>query len=1285
MENFYNFVTNTGDTLTIEEVQRIYSVDGQSIQFVVEDNNVAIESQQLLHYTTEPQIHEQALITQQTINLGNQIATAQLEQGQNIYIIDTNDASSSLNITKATATRGVSGNILSITDNSNVKSLVQYNTDSQQIQWIKMQQNNINTGTVGKQNTGISEKSQTPTCSIFQHSKSEAVNVGSVERKTNRLIQNKNRHLSSSVQLGSGLSSDAAHIIESARDRMQNSNNKSLVVPLHNKVVKQIYGGQSQINTPQPRSPIRPRTSARPLGKEMEQLSERIKHEKLRQLQQSDGNQQNKLSTQSGLQQVTNSAVKRQNVQQQSTLATTPQKVLNQAVSPPHSPMDVENSPGYERNQLLQQSSPEFDNGSECESESLAYFRENIYNPSAAIVQHQIEDKEVKLLQLLPSGEQRLITFDIPNEECTVQDLLDQAKISFCRESALSLVTDPVLGINYILQSAPSALALQDGNDIGSDISQDTLSESYQNSLSDENSNSSTNQKPAFYKKNNERSLGTKIDKMEREMGMSKKIGKSKGRGGASRTRFIHKEPECLTISSDEEEDTNKSKKGDANCSGSQLNDDNSATNEQQQEMESLEKEPMITNNTSSLLNQSTISEKINKAGNADSENRQCTDSSIPPSCIALFCRTVRIGSYKFVPQGQVTISQNGLAFGVPLLEDANSYVKLNVKYSDIIKVLVHYGKSMPVLFFYTSTRAGATIREVLGMQDLKGAYYDPAGKDITHKRITLLPDDLPDDTKQKMQNLFSCPNTLEELNIKEANEILLRASPKDSLQVQSLTRRQSQTSTASNTNSNGGIQTITVYPPPPSKGGIAINTEDYLCLGEDQFLNDVIIDFYLKYLTLEVLSTNDQQRTHVFSSYFYKRLTSPHAQAAESNVPLSPPAKRHARVQKWTKNVNIFEKDFIIIPINEHAHWFLAIICFPGLVGKVPVSPVNEKTKDLQRTAHRIKKLKEHIITIGSTTITPVKTQTITIDQADDGSERDEAEGDDDEMEMDSDDDEEAENSEEVQNQRKQPDATPMEQKDIKVPCILIFDSLAGASRSRVVATLRDYLTCEHIAKVGEEKIFAKETIKGACPKVPQQSNFTDCGLYVLQYVESFFKNPIKDYTLPIKSLKNWFEEIVVTRKREELSQLLIKLMNATKGYKAFSLPTVNFPTQDGKLKVKPEAVEMKSTKTEIESKKKVNSESESRIINNSTSSVNSSDSTSELAIRTIPVSNSNALSNDSNSDSSNEPKVTPRTQTDTMNYLRAKRINRLPKTENQDESQTAKKHKGESFDSCK
>lgn len=29
-----------------------------------------------------------------------------------------------------------------------------------------------------------------------------------------------------------------------------------------------------------------------------------------------------------------------------------------------------------------------------------------------------------------------------------------------------------------------------------------------------------------------------------------------------------------------------------------------------------------------------------------------------------------------------------------------------------------------------------------------------------------------------------------------------------------------------------------------------------------------------------------------------------------------------------------MFEHDYIIVPINENCHWFLAIICFPGLDG---------------------------------------------------------------------------------------------------------------------------------------------------------------------------------------------------------------------------------------------------------------------------------------------------------------------------------------------------------------
>ena len=31
---------------------------------------------------------------------------------------------------------------------------------------------------------------------------------------------------------------------------------------------------------------------------------------------------------------------------------------------------------------------------------------------------------------------------------------------------------------------------------------------------------------------------------------------------------------------------------------------------------------------------------------------------------------------------------------------------------------------------------------------------------------------------------------------------------------------------------------------------------------------------------------------------------------------------------------MNIFEKDFVVVPINENYHWYLCIICYPGMVG---------------------------------------------------------------------------------------------------------------------------------------------------------------------------------------------------------------------------------------------------------------------------------------------------------------------------------------------------------------
>lgn len=49
----------------------------------------------------------------------------------------------------------------------------------------------------------------------------------------------------------------------------------------------------------------------------------------------------------------------------------------------------------------------------------------------------------------------------------------------------------------------------------------------------------------------------------------------------------------------------------------------------------------------------------------------------------------------------------------------------------------------------------------------------------------------------------------------------------------------------------------------------------------ESQYLNDTIIDFYLKYLFNNVLTEEQQQqRTHIFSAHFYQCLNDRERQA---------------------------------------------------------------------------------------------------------------------------------------------------------------------------------------------------------------------------------------------------------------------------------------------------------------------------------------------------------------------------------------------------------------------
>ena len=234
-------------------------------------------------------------------------------------------------------------------------------------------------------------------------------------------------------------------------------------------------------------------------------------------------------------------------------------------------------------------------------------------------------------------------------------------------------------------------------------------------------------------------------------------------------------------------------------------------------------------------------------------------------------------------------------------------------------------------------------------------------------------------------------------------------------------------------------------------------------------------------------------EKTYTFSIYFYKRLT---MNTKSSTLAMSQAEVMHNNVKKWTKNVNIFDKDFIVVPINDCEHWFVIIICYPALI--------NTKKEDGR----------------------------------------------------------------------------------LMQPLMLVLDSLEDGLKDSVCEDLRSYLTSEWKEKMKSTSKFSTSNMPSFCPKIPQQDNLTDCGLFLLEYVESFFKEPITNFSTPLISLSNWFTREKVNRKREDIARLIRDLATSQQTMKVFTFPDIGF-SEELKSDVKRDNVKTKLVNTEETSTK--------------------------------------------------------------------------------------------------
>ncbi|XP_024023957.1 ubiquitin-like-specific protease 1D isoform X1 [Morus notabilis] len=114
-------------------------------------------------------------------------------------------------------------------------------------------------------------------------------------------------------------------------------------------------------------------------------------------------------------------------------------------------------------------------------------------------------------------------------------------------------------------------------------------------------------------------------------------------------------------------------------------------------------------------------------------------------------------------------------------------------------------------------------------------------------------------------------------------------------------------------------------YPSRDDPESVEISYVDFDCLAPEAYLTSTIMNFYMRYLQQHASPTNRVMRDcHFFNTYFYNKLQGAVSDKGSGNNGF------FVKFRRWWKGVNIFQKEYILIPINESLHWSLVIICNP-------------------------------------------------------------------------------------------------------------------------------------------------------------------------------------------------------------------------------------------------------------------------------------------------------------------------------------------------------------------
>jgi hypothetical protein len=293
------------------------------------------------------------------------------------------------------------------------------------------------------------------------------------------------------------------------------------------------------------------------------------------------------------------------------------------------------------------------------------------------------------------------------------------------------------------------------------------------------------------------------------------------------------------------------------------------------------------------------------------------------------------------------------------------------------------------------------------------------------------------------------------------------------------------------------------VYPKTGKKRE-TVDFQDLERLDDDEFLNDNLVGFYLRYLEhyLEKQKPEVAKKVYFFNSYFFERLTQ--TQKGSKGI-------NYAAVEKWTRTIDIFSRDFVVVPVNENFHWYVAIICnLPHLRRKLADDDEDDEMESIATSE-----------TVRATKSETEDTAQITQDLVDEPERETRSSfaglslGDKDEATVPNDDHHMMTSDVKLQSspkQKKGPGRRKSARRSlIKIdpgkPVVITLDSL-GISRTATRTTLKDYIVEEGKAKRSLD--LERGALEGVTAKgIPTQKNYSDCGLFLCAYMEKFVLDP--------------------------------------------------------------------------------------------------------------------------------------------------------------------------------